>query len=387
MKKIFLTLITLFQISSVIFSQVPAKIIQIEFRVSSPGLPDDSSVYICGNIPQLANWNPGALKMTPVGNHTWNIKIRTETSFPIEYKYTRGSWEKENANANGNPLSNFIIKVKNDTIIINSVPAWLNKTGRKITGQVTGMVIYHRQLKGDGISDRDIVVWLPPEYKKEKSKKYSVLYMQDGQNIFDPATSSFGVDWQIDETCDSLVKAKAIDPLIVVGIYNTRERMSEYTPGKAGSNYMNFVVNIVKPLIDKSYRTLPDRKHTFVGGSSAGGTISFMLAWNYPELFSKAFCLSPAFMIQNIDLVKVVSDYKGKKKKLVFYIDNGSKGLEERLQPGVDEMIKTLEQKGYKKNKDYFYISAPDAEHNEAAWAKRMPEALKSLLGRRNMNN
>jgi predicted alpha/beta superfamily hydrolase len=156
--------------------------------------------------------------------------------------------------------------------------------------------------------------------------------------------------------------------------------MTEYTPGKNGDAYMNFVIKTVKPLVDANYRTLPDRRHTFVGGSSAGGTISFMLLWNHSEIFSKAFCLSPAFNIQNIDVVSDVTAYDGKKKKLAFYIDNGGKDLEERLQPGVDEMVNALEKNGYRKGKDLFLISAPEAEHNEAAWAKRMPEALKLML-------
>ncbi|MBA4323399.1 MAG: histidine kinase, partial [Odoribacter sp.] len=241
-------------------------------------------------------------------------------------------------------------------------------------------VKYHYQMAGKGIPSRDIIVWLPPDYGKTRNKKYPVLYMQDGQNIFDPVTSSFGVDWQIDETCDSLIRNKISDPLIVVGINSTKERMAEYTPGPEGNAYMDFVVKVLKPFIDSNYHTIPGRSSTFAGGSSAGGTISFMLAWNYPSVFSKAICMSPAFKIRNIDVVKEVSDYSGKNKKIVLYIDNGGKGLEERLQPGIDEMINVLENKGFAKDKDFFWILAPEAEHNEAAWAKRMPGALKLMF-------
>jgi predicted alpha/beta superfamily hydrolase len=106
-----------------------------------------------------------------------------------------------------------------------------------------------------------------------------------------------------------------------------------------------------------------------------------MLAWNYPGIFSKAFCLSPAFKIQNIDVVKDVMGYSGRKKNVTFYIDNGGKGLEMQLQPGIDEMMRALNKKGFVKDKDYFLVLAPEAEHNESAWAKRMPIALKLLLG------
>lgn len=254
---------------------------------------------------------------------------------------------------------------------------------QKIKGQITGNVEYIRQVKGSDIPPRDLVVWLPPDYEKNTRKHYPVLYMHDGQNIFDPLTSAFGNDWQIDETCDSMIKAGIIEPLIVVGIYNTKDRSSEYTPGIKGSAYMKFVIENVKPLIDRTYRTRSGRKYTFAAGSSAGGTITFMLAWNYPGIFSKAFCLSPAFKIQNIDVVKDVMEYSGRKKNVTFYIDDGGKGLETQLRPGIDEMMNALNKKGYVKDKDYYWVSAPEAEHNEAAWAKRMPHALKLLLGKK----
>jgi enterochelin esterase-like enzyme len=166
--------------------------------------------------------------------------------------------------------------------------------------------------------------------------------MHDGQNLFDPATSAFGTDRAVDESCDSLIRNMKIKPIIVAGIYNSLKRMQEYTPGASGNSYMNFVINTVKPLIDREYNTLPGRKHTVAGGSSAGGTISLMLEWYHPEIFSVAMCLSPPFRIQYTDVVKKVTLYNAIMKKLKFYIDNGGKGLKERLQPGVDEMPAAL---------------------------------------------
>ena len=205
--------------------------------------------------------------------------------------------------------------------------------------------------------------------------------MHDGQNIFDPVTSSFGVDWSIDETADRLIKSHAIEPLIVVGIYNTPDRMQEYTPGDKGTAYMNFVVQKVKPLIDATYRTRPDRNHTIVGGSSAGGLISFMLVWEHPEVFSKAICMSPAFKFRDFDYVKVVRETK-EKRKAFFYIDNGGVGLEAQLQPGIDEMLAQLKANGYKEGEDFVFVRDPNAKHFEADWAKRFPNALKIVSGK-----
>ena len=239
-------------------------------------------------------------------------------------------------------------------------------------GQISGNVEYLGQMHGDGILDRDVIVLLPNDYESNIEKQYPVLYMHDGQNLFDPTTSSFGVDWQIDETLDSLEKLGAIEIPIVVGIYNTSERTADYTIGKQSQDYMRFVVETVKPFIDKKYRTLTDAKNTAVGGSSYGGLISFKMAWEYPHIFSKAFCLSPAFKVQNIDYVQNVLDYKGERKNLTFYIDNGGIGLEEQLQPGIDDMLEALEVRGY----NFFYITDKKARHFESDWAKRMPNAF-----------
>ena len=109
--------------------------------------------------------------------------------------------------------------------------------------------------------------------------------------------------------------------------------------------------------------------------------MAFMLAWEYPEVFSKAICMSPAFKIQHIDYVDDVLNYSGKKKKLYFYIDNGGIELEEKLQPGIDEMLQALKAKGYKENKDFVWVKAPQDKHSEGAWARRMPLALKLIFG------
>jgi predicted alpha/beta superfamily hydrolase len=207
--------------------------------------------------------------------------------------------------------------------------------------------------------------------------------MQDGQNLFDPKTSAFGIDWQLDETADSLIKSKAIREIIIVGIYNTQDRNIEYLDTKPGHQYMDFVVNKLKPFIDKNFRTLPDRKNTAVGGSSAGALISFMLLWEHPDIFSKAACLSPAFHIDDIDYIPKVSDYNGFKKKVRFYIDVGTEGLDAKLKPGAEEMIKALENKGYKENKDFEFFIAKGAVHNEAAWGKRNWRYLKFMFGKK----
>ncbi len=357
--------------------------LHVTFILSSPDLPGDSTVFITGGIAQLAEWNPGVVKMEYQGSHSWKTEITLDTAASIEYKYTLGSWEHEGAGADGQPLHNFIAAVTHDTTIHDAIYFW-TKGGREkvVHGQITGTVRYHRSLKYPGINDRDLIVWLPPGYDTDTSAHYPVLYMHDGQNIVDPVTSSFGTDWSVDETCDSLITIHAIPPMIVVGIYNTPDRMVEYVPGVKGTAYMNFVVEVVKPFIDSVYRTKPGRESTTIGGSSAGGVISFMLAWEHPDVFSKAICMSPAFKIKKIDYVQTVMASAESKKNVFFYIDNGGVGLEIQLQPGVDAMIAALKEKGYQEGKDYVYVSDPTAQHFEAAWAKRFPDAIIRCIAR-----
>lgn len=377
-KGILIVLLAMAIHSRIVAQQVQEK--TVVFQVYSPDLPDTASVFIAGSLTDLGFWNPSKAVMQNEGHHTWSKKIKVKAATSAEYKFTLGSWDREGADANGQPLQNFVLNVNSDTVVKNNIFFW--KTGGSknvITGKITGSVAYHRQLLGDGIAPRDIIVWLPPDYSTNMKKRYPVVYMHDGQNIFDPATSSFGVDWKIDETSDSLIRNKITKPFIVVGIYNTADRTKEYTPGEGGTAYMKFVVNKVKPFTDSAYRTISDRNHTIVGGSSAGGLISFMLAWEYPTVFSKAICMSPAFKIMHIDYVKTILESKAK-KDVFFYIDNGGIGLESQLQPGINEMIQAMKQKGYREGKDYFYVVDQTAKHFESDWAKRFPNAIKLCL-------
>lgn len=352
----------------------------VTFEVVAPSLPSNTSVYITGGHPALGNWNPGAVPMLMQEGYRWQKVIELEQPQSLEYKYTLGSWAREGAGADGRPLGNLIARITRDTLISDTIRFWTQEQKPPpVQGQVTGIVRYLRQLKGTGLRDRDVIIWLPPGYEQDRGKRYPVLYMHDGQNVFDPATSSFGIDWQIDEHSDSLIRNGVIPPMIVVGIYNTPDRSAEYAPGEKGTAYMQWVVNELKPLIDSDFRTKKDRRHTWVGGSSAGGLISFMLAWEYPDVFGGAICMSPAFKIASIDYVTPVLE-KARPPHLRLYIDNGGVGLEERLQPGVDAMLEALQTKGYRSPKEYWYVKDSNAQHQEAAWAKRFPQALVWLL-------
>jgi predicted alpha/beta superfamily hydrolase len=367
--------------------------VDVTFRLRAPDLAEGTEVFITGSVPGLGNWDPGKLRMTTADNHVWTYQLTANDGQTIEYKYTLGSWEREGAGADGRPLPNFSVTVHGSKVQDDTVNFWTSGQRREIRGQITGTVRYHRAMSGDGILPRDVIVWLPPDYQDDGGQagnaaaRYPVLYMHDGQNIIDPMTSSFGTDWEVDETCTRLIAENKIPPLIVVGIYNTPDRSKEYLPGPKGDAYAKFILQTLKPFIDGNYRTKPERESTFVGGSSAGGLSAFMLTWEHPEKFSAAICMSPAFRLEKksssdtaIDYVSNVERGARPGQPVFFYMDNGGVGLEAALQPGVDAMIAALKAKGFVEGQDFVYVGDPEARHFEAAWAKRFPYAIESLF-------
>ena len=243
---------------------------------------------------------------------------------------------------------------------------------------------------------RDILVYLPPGYDTDKGKRYPVLYLHDGQNLFDGATSFIkGAEWRVDETAQGLIMSKAMKPVIIVGIYNAgKDRIDEYTPtadakykmgGKADS-YGRMIVEELKPFIDSNYRTLTDAKNTGLGGSSLGGLVSLYLALKYPNVFGRVAVVSPSVWWDNKMILREVEALK-KRPRLRIWLDMGTK--EGKDQADADEntgytrqLRDALKAKGWKEGADLKYYEAVGAEHNERAWAQRVEPMLRFLFPR-----
>ncbi len=252
---------------------------------------------------------------------------------------------------------------------------------RAVVSHVVGELDIYRGVAGEGLLPRDIIVWTPPGYDRETARRYPVLYMHDGQNVFDAGTSYIGVEWAVDETVARLAGEGVIEPVIVVGLGNTQTRNDDYSPGERGEAYMDFLVNAVKPMIDETYRTRPGRQHTLTGGSSMGGLIACMLGWNHPDVFGAVMCFSPAFKVEDYpDWSLFFTQSGGEKRDVFFYVYNGGLELEQVLQPGIDDMLAFWESEGYRRGEDFVFVKDAEAKHDEAAWAKWFPEALKQSL-------
>jgi predicted alpha/beta superfamily hydrolase len=225
-----------------------------------------------------------------------------------------------------------------------------------------------------------IWVYLPPNYNKY-SNKYPVIYMHDGQNLFDNATSYIG-EWEVDETLNELFH-KTGKGFIVVGIENGgEERINEYTPwknakygGGKGEIYIDFIVNTLKPYIDATYRTKPQQKHTGLIGSSLGGLISYYGGLKYPEVFGKIGALSTSFWFSN--KVEEYTKEHGSIKKIKLYLLVGGKEGE-NMSDDTKKMRKLLLQTGFK-SKNLISKINPEGEHNEAFWRSEFLEVASWL--------
>jgi predicted alpha/beta superfamily hydrolase len=231
-------------------------------------------------------------------------------------------------------------------------------------------------------NERTLRIYLPPSYGSDTRRRYPVLYMHDGQNLFDAKTASYGTEWNIDEVADRLVRQGDMEEVIVVGIDNTTDRIAEYTPccdpkhggGKLNA-YADFVAKTVKPWVDKQYRTKPGRQHTAVMGSSLGGLASIGIAQRYPQLFSMAGGVSSSFWWNNQETVK----HPPKRMPVRFYIDVGSvyDGQEDS-----EAFRRALVKNGYREGRDLLFLTDEGGRHNEQSWAGRVHVALTWFFGK-----
>ena len=236
---------------------------------------------------------------------------------------------------------------------------------------------------------RTIRVYLPPGYA-EGSKRYRVLYMHDGQNLFDDATSYVG-EWGVDEAMDALARSDGIE-LIVVGIdHGNDKRLSELRPyahprfGPAeGDQYLDFVVHVVKPFIDKTYRTRAGRKDTGILGSSLGGLMSHYALLKYPKVFSRVGIFSPSYWIAEA-IYPATEAIKLPRDTRIFMVVGDDEGEEEGDRAKTVDHVKqmaTLLQRSQGKRITLSTTVRAGAKHNEAAWKREFPDAIRFLFGR-----
>ena len=231
-------------------------------------------------------------------------------------------------------------------------------------------------------------MYLPPGYEDGRAA-YPVLYLQDGQNLFDAGTAFGGKQWHAAETADFLIAKGAIEPLIIVGIYNTGvRRISEYTPtrdrrerkGGKGDRYAEMLVRDLKPMIDAGYRTRKGRADTGVGGSSLGGLVSLQAGLLYPGVFGKLAILSPSVWWDNRTILNLVHAYRSKRRARIW-LDAGTAESDNGI-ADLRLLRDALLEKGWREGVDLAYSEIEGAPHNEDAWAARFGSVLQFLYAK-----
>jgi len=251
---------------------------------------------------------------------------------------------------------------------------------------ITGELITIPNFSSSYVDSRDIFVWLPPSYHRQQDKRYPVIYMHDGQNLFDPKSSYSGVDWGVDERMTDLIASGTIHEAIVVGIANTPKRIPEYIPlvDTLADQYLKFIVKEVKPYIDAQYRSAPNKKNTFIMGSSAGGLISMYGIALYPNIFGGAACVSTHWPAYNFfhsgGLAQFIRDNPLSPTEHRIYFSYGTKGLDALYEPGQQEIDQIFTSLGFLQPKNWLSLKFDGHDHNEQSWSDQLHEPLTFLL-------
>jgi predicted alpha/beta superfamily hydrolase len=261
---------------------------------------------------------------------------------------------------------------------------------------IAGGQLYLHELRSRVFGNRRLVrVWLPPDYDGSGTAHYPVLYLNDGQNLFEAATAFAGVHWQVGEPAARLIGERKIRPLIVVGIDNTKSRIQEYIPYKSrdprvlnpkGRRYPEFLRREVMPLIEQRYRVLKGPENTGLGGSSLGGLITLYTQLAMPGVFGRLLIESPSLFVADKKILEESRRFGGWPQRMYIGIGTreiGNTEKDTKIVEGVRELESILRSAGL--GEDRLKIRIDDgAGHNEAAWAARFPEALEFLYSDRN---
>jgi predicted alpha/beta superfamily hydrolase len=312
----------------------------------------------------------------PFGGQPVNYKFKVESS-----RDPTAGWEEG----------------KNRRLALEAAPQTVsrryNEPPPPIQPALTGTLKTHPGFQSQFLGPRDLVVYLPPGYDKEPARRYPVLYMHDGQNIFD--ASSAGMEWQMDEIAERLITAGQIEPLIIVGVHNTDARTDEYSPtrierkrpdgtlwtgGGKADLYGRLLIEELKPFIDRTYRTRPEPQSTSLGGASLGGLVSLYLGLKRPDVFSGLLAVSPARW-EDYLIVKTLAALPAKTGQRIW-VDMGLREGEAPVE-GARKLRDALMAKGWKVGADLRYMEQEGAHHDEISWASRVEPMLRFLYGKK----
>jgi predicted alpha/beta superfamily hydrolase len=348
-------------------------------------IDDRRPVYVVGNFNDWTT-EQTRFKMTRVANGRFMLTFPSDIHLPhrLEYKYVRGGWENQELDTFGNATQNRVIEnpqgfirdfvVRWSNYGLTFSPSFLPKI------QVVSPAFFSPELK----KNRRVVALLPHNYDAQTEKRYPVLYLQDAQNLFDDK-SPYG-NWGIDKKLAVLAEQGMGDVIVIAVDHAGETRINEFLPPtkdrqlghSEGRKYVKFLSKTLKPHIDAQFRTLTDRLHTGIGGSSMGGLISIYAGLIYPETFGRLMIFSPSlWAVQNAPFA-AIRFFKPIPTKIYAYA-GGKEGA--TVVPNVKNFQKAIQSQGFDDTKIGFKLAVdPNGLHDEKRWGEEFPKAVEWLF-------
>ena len=342
----------------------------------------DRPVCITGNFNDWAI-DADRFQMTRIGPGQFQFRFSEKQlpAFPLEYKYVKGNWDDEEVDPYGIVPPNRRLEAP-EAVTIDEVPRWKFKglAYQPAFLPLIQVISEHFEIP-QLIKTRRITALLPHDYHVS-GKKYPVLYLQDGQNLFDDY-APFG-NWAVDKKL-AVMAEKGMGDIIIVSIdHAENERIAEFTPSLQtklgigeGKKYVRFLADTLKPYVDQNFRTLPDRVHTGIGGSSMGGLISIYAGLMYPEVYGRMMVFSPSLWVApNIPHLSL--PFEDPIAARIYIYAGGKEGSS--MIPNINRYKEALEKRGMNMAKLDFRVSIdPEGTHNEEHWGKEFPKAVEWL--------
>ncbi len=369
----------------------PAVAVPVTFRVIAPNsTPAGAALYVAGSFQ---GWNPGsaAHRLADLGGGLHEITLDLAAGTALEFKFTRGDWARVEKGFAGEELANRAWTVDGPATLQRTVTRWADLApGNTRAGDVTTHTV------PGFLGGRRVWVCLPPGYAVDTARSYPVLYMLDGQNVFDLGTS-FAGEWMADEAARALTTAGLSAPAIIVAVDNGgAARLNEYTPwydpgygaGGGADAHLQAFADVLVPWVNAGYRSLTGPAHTALAGSSLGGLLAVYATYARPDVFGSAAALSPSIWWSNGALL----DYVASRPRLpaTIYVDMGTResgAFRDTDGNGVDDSIDDLRAlrdvllgQGFTAGADLRVVEDPGATHSEWHWAQRFAGALGFLF-------
>ncbi len=358
------------------------------FHVTVPSdTPTDAVIPVVSSHPSLGGETAPGFVLRRLGAGVYSGLVRLPVGAEVSFDVWQGDVWRPELSADGTAVSRHTFTVEaGDMTAPVTVARWGEPSkGPAMKRGLTGIIRYHRGMSSKNLTrTRDIIVYLPPDYFDSPERRYPVLYMHDGQNLMDATTANSG-EWQVDETAEQLIQAGSVEPVIIVGISNTPDRIAEYTqvadsryPGSGNADaYGRFLVEELKPMIDARYRTRPGPEDTGLAGSSLGGLVSLYLGLKYPGTFTRLGVISPSVWWAEEDIVKKVDELTTR-PPLRLWVDMGTNEDKDAISQ-AQRLRAALVREGWGPA-DLKYVEVEGAGHNEGAWSARFGDVLRFLF-------